>query len=148
MSSNAYSIRPMRIEDYDAVAALWQHTENMALREADSRDAIAAYLTHNPDLSFVATVGESIVGAILAGTDGRRGYVQHLAVDVPYRKQGLGEQLLTAVTSALSARGIHKTHLFVLNENTYAQRYYEWLNWQRRDDIQMFSFNASTHSNI
>ncbi len=75
-------IREMVISDYDAVIALWCQTEGMSIRDADSKESISRYLERNPGLSFV--VGNEneneIVGAVLVGTDGRRGYLQHLAV--------------------------------------------------------------------
>ncbi|GAL25975.1 acetyltransferase [Vibrio variabilis] len=74
------SYREMQVADYDAVMALWQETEHMLIREADSRENVTSYLDKNPNMSFVAIVHGKIVGAVLAGTDGRRGYLQHLAV--------------------------------------------------------------------
>ena len=70
----------MDISDYQQVISLWSETEGMQLREADSEENIGKYLERNPNLSFVALEGEQIVGAILVGTDGRRGYIQHLSL--------------------------------------------------------------------
>ena len=65
-------IAPFDPRDYDEVMALWSETEGLTLREADSREAIIRYVARNPDLSFVARDEGRLVGAILAGTDGRR----------------------------------------------------------------------------
>ena len=83
------AISPFTIELYDSVLALWQKCEGVGLSDADSREGIQSYLDRNPWMSFVATVDGSVVGAILAGHDGRRGYIHHLAVHPDHRRQGL-----------------------------------------------------------
>lgn len=88
-----------------------------------------------------------IVGTVLAGTDGRRGYLQHLAVSSRLRGQGIGERLVDATVDALAALGIHKTHLFVYHTNHSAQGFYQKLGWCARDEVRMFSFNGSEHLN-
>ncbi len=115
----------MDISDYPQVIELWSETESMLLRDADSRENIGKYLERNPNLSFVALDGDKVVGAILVGTDGRRGYVQHLAVYSNCRGQGIGAKLISSAVEALSKVGIAKTHLFVANENINAQSFYE-----------------------
>lgn len=141
-------LREMDISDYQQVMNLWSETEGMQLREADSEENIGKYLERNPNLSFVALQGEQIVGAILVGTDGRRGYIQHLAVSKACRGQGLGAKLISNAVDALSSIGIAKTHLFVINDNLNAQAFYENIGWYPRDEVRMFSFNASTVGNI
>ncbi|WP_198039126.1 GNAT family N-acetyltransferase, partial [Vibrio alginolyticus] len=95
-------IREMDISDYSQVIELWSETEAMLLRDADSRENIGKYLERNPNLSFVAVDGGTIVGAILVGTDGRRGYVQHLAVNANCRGKGIGAKLISSAVDALS----------------------------------------------
>ena len=141
-------LREMDISDYQQVMNLWSETEGMQLREADSEENIGKYLERNPNMSFVALQGEQIVGAILVGTDGRRGYIQHLAVSKACRGQGLGAKLISNAVDALSSIGIAKTHLFVINDNLNAQAFYENIGWHPRDEIRMFSFNASNVGNI
>ena len=75
-----FSISPLTIESYDAVLALWKQCEGVGLSDADSKEGIQRYLDRNPGMSFVATASGVVVGAVLAGHDGRRGYVHHLAV--------------------------------------------------------------------
>ncbi|WP_269431928.1 GNAT family N-acetyltransferase [Vibrio furnissii] len=147
--SGAYvvTIREMDISDYDAVIAIWRETEHLSLRDVDSRDSIAAYLARNAGCSFVAIKDGVIVGTVLAGTDGRRGYLQHLAVSSRLRGQGIGERLVDATVDALAALGIHKTHLFVYHTNHSAQGFYQKLGWCARDEVRMFSFNGSEHLN-
>lgn len=142
------TIREMDISDYQAVIALWGQTDNLSLRDADSEQNIAAYLERNPALSFVALDGDTIVGAVLVGTDGRRGYLQHLAVDDRYRGQRIGQRLVDQSIRALAELGISKTHLFVLNDNHSAKGFYDKLGWYPRNEITMYSFNSSDNLNV
>ncbi|WP_099608010.1 GNAT family N-acetyltransferase [Vibrio coralliilyticus] len=142
------TIRPMTIEDYDAVIRLWLQTEGMSVRDADSRENIALYLDRNPDLSFVAISESNIIGAVLVGTDGRRGYLQHLAVLPQFRGQRIGYQLISQSINALAKIGIPKTHLFVYDDNLNAQKFYEKLGWFPRDNIRMYSYNSSVNPNV
>ncbi|UXI03462.1 GNAT family N-acetyltransferase [Photobacterium sp. TY1-4] len=140
-------IREMDIADYEPVIELWRQTENLSLRDTDSKASIGAYLQRNPGLSFVALMGDEIIGAVLVGTDGRRGYLQHLAVSIEYRGQNIGHQLVAKSVDALASLGISKTHLFVYQDNINAQGFYEKLGWFPRDEIRMYSFNSSGNHN-
>jgi ribosomal protein S18 acetylase RimI-like enzyme len=132
-------ILPFQPRDYEPVMALWRATDGITLREMDSREGILAYLTRNPGLSFVARDGDVLVGAVLAGTDGRRGYLQHLAVAPAYRGWGVGREMAERVIEALSAAGIAKCHLMVRAENETAKAFWEHLGWTMRDDISLMS---------
>ena len=77
--------REMTTTDYQAVTAPWRAAEGVVLREADRLDAIARYLGRIPAPSFVAVDRERLVGTVLCGHDGRRGYLEHIVVAAPYR---------------------------------------------------------------
>lgn len=136
--------RNMELSDYDATFALWRHCEGISLREADSIDGIAKYLERNPGLSFVATEGEgdgeTIVASIMAGHDGKRGYIQHLAVADELRKTGVGARLVALSLAALKSEGIVKSHVHVLGENSLARNFWVNRGWMQRAEIVMYSF--------
>ena len=138
MTSNIH-IREMTMADYDAAMALWQRTEGMGLRPADAPEHIARYLARNPGLSFVAMDGDRLVGTVLCGHDGRRGYLQHLAVERAYRGQGIGKALVERVLNALRDVGIRKCHLFVIKENQAAIAFWRHIGWELRQDIVTMS---------
>ncbi|MCH5304363.1 MAG: GNAT family N-acetyltransferase, partial [Ruminococcus sp.] len=73
-------IRSMKIEDYDEIFEMWQITTKRALSDADSRESIDSYLKRNPEMSQIAIIDGKIVGTVLAGHDGRRGFIHHMAV--------------------------------------------------------------------
>ena len=129
-------IIPMIIEDYDAVYDLWLHTPGMGLNTADdSREGIAAYLRRNPTTCFTAKEGDRLLGAILAGHDGRRGYISHTAVREDAQRQGVGTALVEAVLEALQAEGIRKVALVVFARNEKGNAFWEKLGFTGRDDL-------------
>jgi ribosomal protein S18 acetylase RimI-like enzyme len=141
------SIREMTINDYDDIIAMFRETPGIAVRDADSKPATEAYLERNPGLSFVATVDSKIVGCVMCGHDGRRGYLQHLVVRPECRKQGIGEALFMACIHALQKIGIHKTHIFVFKTNDLANKFWVDKGWVLRDEINMYSYNSSSSEN-
>ena len=141
------NIRQMTIADYAAVMSLLNDTAGVQLRQADSREATERYLTRNPGLSFVAVDGDELVGCIMCGHDGRRGYLQHLAVAQTHRCRGIGSALVEKCLIALGALGIFKTHIDVLVTNTDAVNFWTARGWEKRDDIHRFSFVNSHDPN-
>jgi putative acetyltransferase len=125
--------------DYDEVIALWQATEGIGLSGADSRASIAAFLRRNPGLSVVARLSDAVVGAVLCGHDGRRGFLHHLAVAPAQRRRGLGQQLVETCLSRLGALGIEKCHLFVLADNADGECFWQALGWVGRPGIKLMS---------
>ncbi len=129
-------IRTFQAEDYEAVYDLWLHTPGMGLNETDdSRGGIAAYLRRNPFTSFVAEDEGQIVGAILAGHDGRRGFIYHTAVLPPYRRQGLARELVDEAIKALEREGINKAALVVFAKNETGNAFWEHIGFTVREDL-------------
>ncbi len=142
-------IREMSIDDYEAVLTLMRTTPGVRVRDADSRDAVARYLERNPGLSFVAlSPDDGLIGCIMCGHDGRRGYPQHLVVRESARCQGVGTALVDRCLDALKAVGIYKVHIHVLTSNHPAIDYWQRRGWQRRDDIHVFSFINADNPNV
>ncbi|ASK32883.1 GNAT family N-acetyltransferase (plasmid) [Alcanivorax sp. N3-2A] len=132
--------RPMAIGDYDAIIELWAQSKGVRLRDADSRAGIEKYLARNPGLSFLAESAECIVGTIMAGHDGKRGYIQHLSISDAHRRRGIGRELVKLCLDALKAEGILKSHLMVLVENETARSFWASLGWEDRTDIKLYSY--------
>jgi len=137
----------MSIRDYDEVLGLLESIEGVRLRSADSQEGIARYLERNPGCSFVAEAEGEVVGCIMSGHDGRRGYLQHLAVAPSYRRRGLGRELVTRSLLKLVEQGISKAHIDVLTSNVAGTAFWVSQGWQRREDIHRFSFVNSTDRN-
>ncbi len=132
--------RPMTIDDYCSIVELWKTADGVRLRDADSREGIEKYLSRNPGLSFVADDAGKIVGTIMAGHDGKRGYIQHLSVASAQRRRGIGKELVRCCLDALKQQGILKSHLMILVENDVAKQFWSSLGWVDRVDIRLYSY--------
>lgn len=130
------NIRSLTEADYDALYALWRATPGMGLNTTDdSRDGIARYLQRNPSTCFAAESGGALCGAILAGHDGRRGYIYHTAVSAEARRSGVGRALVEAALEALRAEGVHKVALVVFNRNALGNAFWESMGFSAREDL-------------
>lgn len=129
-------IRVMNISDYEKVYALWMSCKNMGFNNLDdSKEGIEKFLKRNPDTSFVAVEDNAVVGIVLAGHDGRRGYVYHMSVAENYRKQGIGTQLMSHCEEALKREGINKTALLVFKRNEAGNSFWEKQGFTVREDV-------------
>ncbi len=130
------NIRVMSIDDYDGVYNLWINTPGMGLNTTDdSREGIAKYLKRNPNTSFVAEHEGTIIGVIMAGHDGRRGYIHHTAVLPTYRNQGIAKKLVDSAMSALDEEGINKVALVAFKKNELGNSFWENRGFTNRDDL-------------
>lgn len=128
--------RTMQCEDYDEVYALWLSCSGMGLNNLDdSREGIAVFLNRNPQTCFVAAEEEKIVGAIMVGSDGRRGYIYHTAVHPDYRRRGIGKALVERALQALKEIGIHKVAMVVFRSNLDGNLFWEKLGFTIREDL-------------
>lgn len=132
-------IRTMMTRDLPATIALWRSCEGIGLSSSDSVEELSSFLARNPATSYVACADERVIGAVLAGHDGRRGFLYHLAVDEASRRQGLGRSLVTHALSALEAAGILKCHVMVYRDNAAGHAFWERIGWARREDIDIKS---------
>ena len=131
----------MTIADYEETIELWKNSPGIALSKADSKQAIAQFIARNPGLGFVARDEEKIVGAVLCGNDGRRGYLYHLAVAMDYQHLGIGKMLTEKVLRALKEQGIQKCHIFVIADNLEGMRFWLKTGWTKREDIFIMSLD-------
>ena len=131
-----FSCRVMTIDDYDKVYKLWMSCRNMGFNNLDdSREGIEKYLKRNPSTCFVAVKGGDVIGVILSGHDGRRGFIHHMAVSEKCRRQGIASNLLDHALAALEAEGINKVALLVFSYNEAGNAFWERMGFTARDDL-------------
>ena len=129
-------IRKMTIDDYDKVYNLWMSCAGMGLNNLDdSRDGIDKFILRNPDTCLVAENDFAIVGVILVGNDGRRGYIYHTAVHPDCRKQGIAKKLVDEAMNELSVLGINKVALVVFDRNELGNAFWESQGFTVRNDL-------------
>ncbi len=140
-------IKELSIDRYEEVLELFKRTPGVSVRDADSMDAASRYLARNPGLSFIAEYEGVIMGCAMCGHDGRRGYLQHVVVDPPFRGRGIAHALVTRCLDRLEEVGIVKTHIDVFVTNDLANEYWTKNGWMKRDDIYRYSFLRSSNPN-
>ena len=128
-------IQEMMIDDYDEVRDLWLSTDGVQISDTDSREGLERFLERNAGLSFVARDAQQLVAAVLCGHDGRRGYIDHLAVLPSHRRQGIGRSLVSRCLFNLMRVGIRRWHLFVPQENETALAFWSSLGWTRSSEM-------------
>ena len=126
--------------DHAALFALWRSVPGIQLRAEDEYEPFCRYLERNPGLSLLVEAEGKPIASLLAGHDGRRGYLHHLVVAPAWRGRGLARALLAEVLARLAEQGVRKSHVFVLGAAPEALAFWrargEWL---ARDDIEVFS---------
>ena len=131
-------IQSMAAEDLPEVIRFWEEMEGIGLNESDSVPALASYLQLNPELSFVARNEQhQIIGAVLCGHDGRRGYLHHLAVARINRKMGIGRALVEKCLSALRTLNIPKCNIFLFSNNSGGEAFWRKMGWGERGDLRL-----------
>lgn len=129
-------IRVMTILDYEQVYQLWLSCAGMGLNNLDdSKEGIERFLNRNPETCFVAENEQKVIGVIIAGNDGRRGYIYHTAVNPDYRNQGIATKLVNEVMTALKFLGINKTALVGFSKNTDGNAFWEKMGFTSREDL-------------
>jgi ribosomal protein S18 acetylase RimI-like enzyme len=126
--------------DHAALFALWRSTPGIQLRAEDEYGPFCRYIERNPGLSLLVEAEGRPIASLLAGHDGRRGYLHHLVVAPAWRGRGLASALLAEVLARLAEQGVRKSHVFVLGAAPEALAFWRARDeWLARDDIEVFS---------
>ena len=126
----------MTIADYEKVYALWMSCKNMGFNVIDdSKEGIARFLERNPNTSFVAMENDELLGIILGGHDGRRGYIYHMSVAEKYRKKGIGSALVKKCLESFKNEKISKVALLVFKYNETGNAFWEKQGFILREDV-------------
>lgn len=140
MSSNSLGIYDAQIKDISAMLEFWRSTDGIGVGVGDDDASLQLFLKRNPTTCLVMKDSGRLIGTVLGGFDGRRGFIYHLAIQPDYRRQGLGKKLLDQALNELAKAGAQRTHLFVWKENQAAIDFYRSLGWLDRNDIEVFTW--------
>jgi N-acetylglutamate synthase len=139
MPEKSTDIRWTTIDDYNDLVDLWKNAEGVGFDvHTDTRDGIAGYLARDLRLSYVVSQERQLIGAVLCGHDGRRGYLHHLAVAPPWRRKGTGRTLVEACLVGLGAIGIRKCNIFLFADNEPGGSFWKDNGWKERSDLKCF----------
>ncbi len=95
-------------EDYNAVRDVWI-AAGLSIKPSgrDSREQFAAQLAGDTQTVIGLRAGERLVGVVVATHDGRKGWINRLAIHPEFRRQGLGQRLIAAAEQVLHDQGMH-----------------------------------------
>jgi len=131
-----YRFQPMEKGDLAEVIQFWQGMEGIGLSQSDSYSALSFYMQRNPGLSWVARNRDrELIGAVLCGHDGRRGYLHHLAVAPDWRRKGIGRALVERCLSSLRGLKILKCNVFLFYQNPEGEGFWKAMGWKGREDL-------------
>jgi ribosomal protein S18 acetylase RimI-like enzyme len=133
----------MVASDYPSVRRLWERSPGVGLNQSDSRTSTTRFLRRNPGLSFVATDSTRIVGAVICGTEGRRGHLGHLAVDPARQRSGVGTALVNACLAALRSRNVLKCNILLFKSNAKGKKFWQARGWVERKDLVIMQIATS-----
>jgi len=119
------------------VIALWEQVFGYDAAHNAPRLVIDKKLAAKDDLFFVAVQNDELVGTIMAGYDGHRGWIYSIAVRPDRRNQGIGSELLRFTESRLEAFGCMKINLQIMDGNEEVRHFYETLGYAEERRVSM-----------
>lgn len=141
-------LRQMAPEDISACLDLWSRCEGVVLRDWEDAQALEALLVRNPGGSWVIEHSGQLLGTILCGHDGWRGYVYHAAVDPEWRRAGLGSSLVDQALTYFCQQGIRRVHVLVSVENSPGHAFWQAMGAAQRYDADLFTLTLGTSTAV
>lgn len=130
---NDVHVRRYRPTDAESLVALWHEVLPSSQPWNDPQTALARKVRQQDDLIFVAEKKAEVVGAVIAGYDGIRGWIYSLAVMPDHRICGIGRLLMREAEAALLALGCPKVNLQVRSTNSEVMEFYRRCGYELED---------------
>ncbi len=129
-------IREFRITDYEEVMHLWKDN-GLIIRPGDEIDGIKVKLERDPDIFLVAEENHEIIGVVMGAWDGRRGWINHLAVKPSHQRSGIGTALLRELEKLLKAKGAKKVNAQIYRWNRKSIDFFKASGYEVHEDLIM-----------
>ncbi|MGI6413659.1 MAG: GNAT family N-acetyltransferase [Syntrophomonadaceae bacterium] len=137
-----YKVQKAQLEDIHSMLELWGSTSGIQIGLGDDEGSLQRFLALTSTICLVIKEENLLVATIMGTYDGRRGFIYHLAVRPEYQKKGLGKKLLESMINEFKKQNVRKINLFVKNDNRWAMEFYQRQGWEKRQDIQVYSFTT------
>jgi ribosomal protein S18 acetylase RimI-like enzyme len=134
------TIREFTMAEYDQVMAIWMEGR-LPLKPSgrDSRENISRQIREPNVLFLVAEEGSRVIGTVLATHDGRKGWINRLAVQAAWRLKGIGARLVREAEGWLESQGMDILACLIENDNTVSMAAFEKLGYKRHPEILYFA---------
>lgn len=133
-------IRNFNIEDYNSLIELWKAAELPYKPQGrDSKEKIESELKKGIAIFLVAESGGKIIGSILGTHDGRKGWINRVAVDPEYQKKGIAKKLIAEVEKKLDELGLDIIACLIEDWNDRSMKVFEKLGYIKHRDVIYFS---------
>lgn len=129
-------IRKFKFEDYDEAVKLWTE-DGLIIRPGDELEGIKTKLDRDPDLFLIAQEGSAIVGVVMGAWDGRRGWINHLAVRPDRQRKGIGTALIRKLERRLTGKGAKKVNAQIYQWNEKSIEFFKALGYEVHSDLIM-----------
>lgn len=129
-------IREFKFEDYDEAVKLWTE-DGLIIRPGDELEGIKTKLDRDPDLFLIAQEGSAIVGVVMGAWDGRRGWINHLAVRPDRQRKGIGTALIRELERRLTGKGAKKVNAQIYQWNEKSIEFFKALGYEVHSDLIM-----------
>jgi len=129
-------IREFRVEEYNAVYELWKRA-GLIIRPGDDLNGIKVKLDRDPDLFLIAEDSGALVGCVLGAWDGRRGWINHLAVDPSHQRKGVGSALIIELEKRLRQKGAKKVNAQIYKWNQKSLDFFKATGYDAQTDLIM-----------
>lgn len=133
--AHAIELRDLLPEDYEQALALWNSAPGV--RTSESFEEFKRILARNPGLGCAAEAGGTLIGAVLACHDGRRGYLYHLAVAESHRQCGVARAMVQRCLERLKAAGIERCSIHLIADNDDGAAFWKQIGWRERTDLKV-----------
>jgi ribosomal protein S18 acetylase RimI-like enzyme len=129
----------LTIADYDQIVALWKRA-GLPFKPLgrDRKSAVQAQMTENPDFFLGALEGNRLVGVVVATSDGRKGWINRLAVDPDFRRVGVAEKLISEAENILHKHGIRMFCALIDDDNKVSKQLFKKCGYREHRDIVYF----------
>ena len=133
-------IRSLTMLDYDQIVALWKRSE-LPFKPSgrDRKEAVQAQMVANPDFFLGAYEDDRLVGVVVATSDGRKGWINRLAVDPDFRGRGVAEALIAESEKTLRKHGLEIFCALIEDYNTSSMQLFKKCGYKEHRDIVYFS---------
>lgn len=144
MEEQSFIIRTLTMNDYDRMVKLWEDADlPIRLRGRDSKASIEGQMRMCPEFFIGAFADAHLVGTVIASSDGRKGWINRLAVHPKYRRQGVAKALVAEAEKVLRKNGVEIFSALIMDHNRASKELFKKLGYEELEGIKYFSKRES-----